>query len=111
MKHPEFWKPVIASLVVTPVCLFLGLVSAGMGHGDYVLARILLPYAMLSAVLFKGIVAPLIVLAVAQFPLYGVALGAAAKRGRLSTALLLLLVVHTLAAVACFIDFGESISG
>src|SRR5688500_60773 len=111
MRNPEFWRPVIVSLAATPVCLFLGLVSAGVGHGDYVLARILFPYTMLSAFLFEEIGAPLIFLAVAQFPLYGLALGAAAKRGRLGTALLLLLVVHALAAAACFMEFGENFSG
>lgn len=111
MKHPEFWKPVIASLVATPVCLLIGIASGGAGHGDYVLARILFPYTMLASFLFEEIVAPLVVLAVAQFPLYGVALGVAAKRGRFGVTLLLLLAVHALAAAACFTELGERFSG
>lgn len=111
MREPEFWKPVIASLLATPVCLFLGLVSGGVGHGDYVLARILFPYTMLAALLFEEIAAPLILLAVVQFPLYGVILGTAAKRGRSGAALLVVLVVHALSAAACFLDAVVNVSG
>jgi len=109
MKEPEFWMPVIASVVTTPVCLVLALASAGAGHGDYVLARILFPYTMLAALFFKEITTPLMFLAIAQFPLYGVALGGAARGerwGRFGKTLLLLLAAHALAAAVCFMDLG-----
>jgi hypothetical protein len=107
-KSRQFWLPLVASLVLTPICLLLGIASGGVGHGDYVLARILFPYTMLSALLFDVISAPFILLAVLQFPLYGFALGKAAERKRFLLVFLILLAAHALAAAACFIPFNES---
>ena len=108
MKNREFWMPVIASLAATPVFLILGLGSAGAGHGDYVLARILFPYTILSALFIDSIVAPFIVLAVVQFPLYGLALGKAAQKGRLLKTLCFILVAHVAAALICFLPIGDN---
>ena len=108
MKNSKFWAPVIASLAATPLCLLAGLGSAGGGHGDYVWARVLFPYTMLSALAFGTISVPFLLLAVIQFPLYGLTLGAAAKRGRLLSALLVLAAVHALSAAASFFEHGEN---
>ena len=110
MKGAKFWLPVILSLVATPVCLFLGVASGGAGHGDYVLARILFPFTMLSASLFDSITVPFIVLGVIQFPLYGIALGAANVRAKLPPASAVLLAAHALFAVACFVVPDELFS-
>jgi hypothetical protein len=105
----KFWLPLIWFLAATPVCLFLGIASGGAGHGDYVLARVLFPATMLAAVLFAGsISAPLVALAVAQFPLYGIVLGAANVRGKMLHAAVTLIAAHLLFAAACFILPGES---
>jgi ABC-type glycerol-3-phosphate transport system permease component len=104
VKGKKFWLPVISFLAATPVCLFLGIASGGVGHGDYVLARILFPFTMLAAVVFaESITVPLIVLAVAQYPLYGIILGAANVRGKMLLASVILLAAHAVFAVACFI--------
>ncbi len=110
MGGKKFWLPVIASLAATPVCLFLGIASGGAGHGDYVLARILFPFTMLAALLPGSITAPLVALAVAQFPLYGIVLGVANVRGKLERAALVLLAAHVLVVVACFVVPGENFS-
>jgi hypothetical protein len=111
MRDFRFWAPVIVCLLLTPVCLLLGIGSAGVGHGDYVLARILFPYTMLSALLFDKITAPFVLLAIIQFPAYGLILGRAAGRGRFLVALTLILVVHSVLAAACFKEFGGSFWG
>jgi hypothetical protein len=100
MGTRSFWIPVIASLIVTPIALFLGVGSAGAGHGDYRLAMMLFPYTMLSTFIFDSITIPFIVLAIIQFPLYGMALGYANQRGRIWRVTILLSVVHGLAWLA-----------
>lgn len=111
MKGKKFWRPLLFFLAATPVCFFLGVASAGAGHGDYALARILFPYTMLAAVVWAGTIStPLAALAVAQFPLYGIVLGAANVKGRLEPAAHALLAAHALFAAACFILPGENFS-
>ena len=103
MKASEFWKPVIVSLVATPVFLLLGIASAGAGHGNYFLAIILFPFTMLSAVVFNSITTPFMLLAVAQFPLYGVSFGAARLRGKAVPLAIGLFVAHVAVATLCFL--------
>ena len=104
MRSKGFWSPLTVSLVATPLCLLLGFASAGAGHGDYVLATILFPYSAFLIFFFGGWVAPFvsIAIAVAQFPLYGIILEVASGKRRLRPWAACLLVVHTLAAIACF---------
>jgi hypothetical protein len=99
MKTQSFLIPVIVSLILTPIALLLGVGSAGAGHGDYRLAMLLFPYTMLSTAVFDSITFPFIVLAIIQFPLYGIALGYANQRGRFGLFAILVGVVHGLAWV------------
>ena len=105
MRGSGFWKPVIVALIVTPIALILGLGSAGAGHGDYILATFLFPYAVLLISLLGGMLPEFVVVtsAVAQFPLYGIILGFAAEKKRFSLWLLALLAAHALATVMCFL--------
>ena len=84
----------IVSLVLTPFLLLLGVGSGGAGHGDYRLAMMLFPYTMLSTFVFDSITVPFIVLAIIQFPLYGVTLGYANQRGRFGWVAILLAIVR-----------------
>jgi len=102
MKNSQFWWPVIASVVATPVLLLLAIGSTGAGHADNpVLPGLFFPFPLL-AIRLLGDSALLLVLLlwVAQYPLYGVALGLAARRGLAWAALLGLLALHGLAAWA-----------
>jgi len=45
--------PFGVSLVVTPFLLFAGLVSAGMGHGNFVVAKLLFPYIFCIRISFQ----------------------------------------------------------
>ena len=90
----------IASLIVMPIALLLGVGSAGAGHGDYRLAMILFPYTLLSTSVFDSITPPFIILAIIQFPIYGVALGYANEKRRLLSISIVLCVVHGIAVAA-----------
>ena len=110
MRGRKSWVPVIISLLVTPIALLLGIGSAGAGHGDYRLAMILFPYIMLSTSLFNSITPPFIILAIIQFPVYGLVLGYADERGRLVSMSILLAVVHGVAAAAMLLIANEGFS-
>ncbi len=100
----------IASLAVTPVALLLGVGSAGAGHGNYRLAMILFPYTLLSTSFFDSITPPFIILAIIQFPLYGLALGYANEKGRLVSMSMVLCVVHGIVLAAMFLVANDNFS-
>jgi hypothetical protein len=100
----------IASLIVTPIALLLGVGSAGAGHGDYRLAMILFPYTLLSTAVFDSITPPFIILAIIQFPIYGVALGYANEKRRLLLMSIVLCVVHGIALAAMLLVANENFS-
>ena len=102
MKSSKFWIPVVFSLIVAPLFLFFGIASGGAGHRNYLLAKILFPFTMLSTKAFGSIVAPFIVLAIIQFPLYGFILGVANVKGRIFLLATGLLLLHSIAVGACF---------
>lgn len=110
MARRKFWIPLIASLIVTPIALLLGVGSAGAGHGDYRLAMILFPYTMLSTTIFDSITTPFILLAIIQFPLYGVILGSASEKGRFVSTSILLSLVHCLALTAMLLIASDNSS-
>jgi hypothetical protein len=95
--------PIAVSLASTPACLLLALASGGAGHGDYLWAKLLFPLTMLSTSVFGSITVPFIVLAVAQYPAYGVVLGLANAKSRLATTLRTVILAHTLLAGLCLV--------
>ena len=102
MKNPRFWAPVIASVLATPVLLLLVIGSAGVGHNktEPVWPHVIFPFPFLAIKILGDTGLPLMLLLwVAQYPLYGIVIGLAAKRGwgLAGVALLALLVVHGLA--------------
>ncbi len=70
-----------------------------MGHGDYLLAKLLFPITMLSTLLTGPITDPFLAFGVLQFPLYGMMLGFANQAGHLRGAAWTLSGIH--AALAC----------
>lgn len=110
MRSRKFWLPLTVALIVTPVALLLGLGSAGAGHGDYRLAMILFPYTLLSTTVFDSITPSFIILAIVQFPLYGIVLGYANEKGRPGSMLLVLCVLHGLALTVMFLVANENFS-
>lgn len=49
--------------------------SAGGGHGDYLITKLLFPWTMLPAVFLGSMTVPFITLAIIQYPAYGLILG------------------------------------
>jgi hypothetical protein len=95
----------VASLVTTPGAMYLAIASSGGGHGGYEFARLFFPYSMLLTLATGDrITDPLIALAWAQFPVYGLALAVAALNSMKAFrfALIVIGALHVIAAIACF---------
>lgn len=112
METFEFPKPIILSLIITPLALISAILSAGAGHGSYFLAKILFPYTMLSTSLFESITTPFILLAIVQFPLYGLILAfvSVGKGIKIGLSIILLAILHILAVGLCFIFVSSNFS-
>ena len=94
---------IAVGILLTPVAIYLAVLSGGMGHGDYALARVLFPYSMLLTRVTGDTISPgLIGLAFAQFPLYGVAIGWATTRNRTWQVVAPLTLFHLVAVAVCF---------
>lgn len=92
--------------------LFLAWESAGGGHGTYFLAKCLFPYTMYLAKAHTGrISAPLLTIALLEFPAYGFAIGWAASRGRMKVALATILILHVVALALCFTAKNADFAG
>jgi hypothetical protein len=111
MNARRFWIPFAIFFGLTPFMLFLGLMSAGAGHGDYFLAKILFPYTLLSTAAFESIKLPFMWLTLIQYPAYGVAIGLANVRRKLIPLSAALALVHALAVVGAFAFANPSFSG
>ncbi|WP_156956941.1 hypothetical protein [Sphingomonas astaxanthinifaciens] len=92
----------LAGVLASLPALFLALLSAGAGHGDYGFARALFPVPMLLT-LIQGDSLGRISLAASllQFPIYGLVLADAFARRRMLWAALLV-IGHAAAAIPCF---------
>ncbi|MER9316620.1 hypothetical protein NKI31_14125 [Mesorhizobium sp. M0659] len=109
MTSPRFSSRAgfLVGLGITRVAFFLTLYSAGAGHGDYGLARLLYPVPMLATLLTNTTITGLSIgLAALQFPAYGAFVaGAGGSRW------LALGVFHLVAIAAAFSGLLESFSG
>jgi hypothetical protein len=94
----------VIGILVTPVAVFLALLSGGAGHGHYELAKLFYPYTMLlTRYANDTITFPLILLALLQFPLYGAIIGLAAWKKPIGLVVALpIIVVHALFVAMCF---------
>jgi hypothetical protein len=111
MKTLEFWKPVIASVAMTPVLLLFAVMSIGPeGTGGLLAAKVLFPYTLLSEMLPDPIsdflFYPMLLFAVVQFPLYGLVLSLSGMIKKLRLLAIGLAVAHVLAAALCLLFFG-----
>lgn len=96
---------------MTPLALAAGLFSAGAGHGDYVLAKALFPYTMLSTAFTDTITIASLIIAIAQFPVYGVVLASGAQSSSFRTVVFALLIIHLIAVLLAFLFSGDSFAG
>jgi hypothetical protein len=99
----KVFGPIVVSIVLTPVLLFLAVASGGGGHGDYLFAKVLFPY---TVVLWlqggDALGAPSEVLACVQMPVYAAVGGLAWRRGWHIPCLIVLAIVHGIAVWLAF---------
>ena len=109
-KGPGSWCPSFSGaaiglgigVTITPPALLLAILSAGAGHGDYGLAKLLFPYSMLLTRLTGDtITLPLIALALTQFPVYGGLIGVYWNRRLAVFIAAILLPCHATAVLLC----------
>jgi hypothetical protein len=94
---------ILIGILVTPVVVFLAILSGGAGHGDYAFAKLFFPYSMLLTFYVNDtITAPLIVLALVQFPLCGTIIGIAARAQYRLAFVLAVDIAHAFFATICF---------
>jgi hypothetical protein len=103
MRYTGLLISVSISVVIGIISLFVAILSGGAGHGDYFWAWVLFPFTMSLAF---PITTPLIVLAIVQFPIYGVVVGLASLKGKTIHALLCVAAVHLL-GVGTFIGLSQ----
>jgi len=102
---------ILIGVLVTPIAVLLAIASAAGGHGHYVYAKLFFPYTLLMPHFFPDMTAeypdsittPWIILALIQFPLYGLAIGLATQK-RLAAYLVcsMILLVHAIGVALCF---------
>jgi hypothetical protein len=101
--------PVISAVLLTPFLLAMAAVSGGVGHGNYLLAIVLFPYAALVAVIldhFFSSTIPTIAMATLQFPVYGTLIGLGRRWARGGVVVSALLVLHSIAtAIALLVVY------
>jgi hypothetical protein len=96
-------KPIAIFAVMTLlgiIAIWLAMGLAGGGHGTYLAAKLLFPYTMLLALPEGPIPIVAQVVAVLQFPAYGVAVAANTSAGRASRVFAAIAVLHAVAAAA-----------
>jgi len=97
--------------LVLTVCFFgLVIAAAGAGHGTYLPAHLLFPFAMIAASAHQTISAGEVVLAGLQFPLYGGLLGGVYGSVWFERSLLVIGVVHLIAAGISIASGGDAFS-
>jgi hypothetical protein len=84
------------------VLMFVAAAMAGAGHGTYGPAKSLFPFSMALSGFTGTLTDPLIAIAAAQYPVYGLFLGVLTARRRRRLAWKVLGVVHACAVVLAF---------
>lgn len=93
----------VAGVLLTIPAVILAILSGGGGHGNYLWAKLLFPYSMVIPVLCGTTISvPLIMIAIIQYPIYGVIVGIQASLKMRIAAMVLVLFVHASVAVICF---------
>jgi hypothetical protein len=94
------WRGVRIGILLTGPAVLAAIMSAGAGHGSYITARVLFPFAMLVSQL-EGSIGPVAMgVGLLQFPLYGALIGR--NVAALSSRAILVTAAHLIATLACF---------
>jgi hypothetical protein len=85
--------------MITPLLLIMAMALAGGGHGWYEPAITLFPVGLVSILFLRTITIPFMILAILQFPFYGIILDKAGNKKRLKMTAFCILVFHFILAV------------
>jgi MFS family permease len=80
-----------AGIIFAPVAVAIGFISGGFGHGNYVAARLVLPWACTATGEYVGAAAIITVLALLQWPVYGLLID---RTKRKSFAVVSIVILH-----------------
>jgi hypothetical protein len=108
MKRLSFWLLLILSFVAPPIYAVAAFAACGVGHGNctlMILFPVLFPFALLFSQAFPNSFGILLILALAQFPLYVIALAASRRRGQYHLVRNLLIAAHGVAVVLAFMSW------
>ena len=106
----SFWQIFAGSIVLGVLALVVAFLFAGAGHGTYLPAKVLFTYTMLSTVHLESISGLFLIIALVQYPVYGLILGWAAKTHNFRFAFGMIATLHVSGAVLCFLLIGENFS-
>lgn len=98
-----FWL----SLLTIPL-LFVAILFMGGGHGTYIPAMALFPFGLISTILFDRITMPFVVLAIIQYPLYGLIIDKARQANKSKIVWPILIAVHIILALLLIRMTGEN---
>ncbi len=93
----------------TPFAVILAVESGGAGHGDYLWAKILFPYTMLSTIFTQSILTPFLLLGIFQYLIYGLLVGLA-EQNRKVRAFLFVLLTHLGSVGLCLFFVSKNFS-
>ena len=94
--------------LLTPVLLILAIFLMGGGHGWYGPAILLFPFGFIGILYSRSIELHFILLAILQYPLYGLLIDLIRNRKRLKWTLISIVTIHLMLAVSILIFRGEN---
>lgn len=91
-------KWTIRFVLLTPVLLFIAVFLAGGGHGWYEPAIMLFPFGLISILFSRSIELPFIILAILQYPVYGLLIDSIGTRKSIKWTVISIALIHILLA-------------
>lgn len=98
----RIWIGLAVGVVIGIAAVAVAIMAAGAGHGTYIPAIAMFPFAMILTPLTDSISPIAMVVALVQFPLYGWLIARASARGNGSRVVAVIALAHGVVAVAAY---------
>lgn len=95
--------------LITPLLLVICVFPAGGGHGTYIPAIIFFPFGLISFILFDELITPFIILAILQFPLYGILLDYNIGKGKKRLIINSICIAHIVLTIVIFLFKADNL--